>query len=130
MSDPGSSQRRYERFDLFERAALIDSKGKRTSVVLIDVSLGGAQVLARNSFPEGEACQLEVDLGGEPIMIAGTIRYNKPGQYELTAVGFKMSASTGDERIAIATLVNKIFMNPSEVPHMPAKIVESWLEAA
>lgn len=124
------NQRRYERFDIFERAAIIDASGKRTSVILIDVSLGGAQVLAKIPFTEGESCTLEVGQGDDAVKIPGTIRYNKPGEHDLIAVGFKIAASTGEERIAIATLVNRIFMNPSEIPKLPDKLIDTWLQAA
>ena len=124
------NHRRYERFDIFERAAIIEPSGQKTSVILIDVSLGGAQVLAKQPFTEGESCTLQVGQGDDAVKISGVIRYNKPGEHDLTAVGFKMTASTGEERVAIATLVNRIFMNPSEIPKLPAKLIDTWLQAA
>ena len=124
------NQRRFERFNIFERAALVDESGKSTSVILVDVSLGGAQVLARDSFPDGNAVNLVVGKGNEATTIAAVIRYNKPGEFDLTAVGLKMTGASGEERVAIANLVNRIFMNPSEVPQKPAVLIDQWLGAA
>ena len=123
----GLNQRRFERFNIFERASLIDESGNSTTVILVDVSLGGAQVLARTPFPDGTPFKLQVGTGDDRACLNGCIRYNKPGEYDLTAVGFKLAASTNEERVAIANLVNRIFMNPTDAPDRPEKLIDSWL---
>lgn len=126
----GMNQRRFERFNIFERATLVEGSGARTAVILIDVSLGGAQVLAKRAFTDGESCKLEVGVGGDAVVLTGVIRYNKPADHDLTAVGFKMTASSSEERVAIANLVNRIFMNPSEAPETPGKLIAGLLDRA
>ena len=127
MENTSSNQRRFERFHIFERATLIIGE-ERTAVILVDVSLGGAQVLAKTSFPNGTKCQLSIGSGELEEIFQGHIRYGKPGEHDLVAVGFKFTSDSSEERVAIANLVNRIFMNPSENPIRPStNAVHDWL---
>jgi hypothetical protein len=130
MGMTSANQRRFERFDLFERATLEWDSGDRTPVILIDVSLGGAQVLAKNEHEAGKSCKLVVGQKDDEIVLTGSVRYCKPGEFDLVAVGFKHHANTPEERIAIANLVNRIFFSPNEMPPKPTKLIEEWLEKA
>jgi hypothetical protein len=123
----GMGQRRFERFNIFERAALIGEGGERTAVILVDASLGGAQVLAKDAYKEGKNVQLEVGHGDDKVCLNGHIRYNKPGEHDLIAVGFHFTPETPEERIHVANLINRIFMNPSELPAHPTTAISEWL---
>lgn len=122
-----SQQRRYERFDIFERAAIVDESGHSTSVIMVDLSLGGAQLLSRAEFKGGSSCKLVVGSGNEATTLSGAILYCRPGEYDMLSVGFKHTSTNKDERVAIANLVNRVFMNPSEVPEKPVVLIEHWL---
>ena|SRR5688572_8788866 len=127
MEDTGSNQRRFERFHIFERATLVIGS-ERSAVILVDVSLGGAQVLAKTSYVNETKCQLTVGSGESEEIFQGHIRYSKPGEHDLVAVGFKFTSDSSEERVAIANLVNRIFMNPSENPIRPStNAVHEWL---
>ena len=105
--------RKDARFELFEYAMVYPEgsyEPKRS--VIVDISIGGAQVRSRHTFEPGTNCLLDIAQpdADEPFQIHAEIRYcNKIGDSDLYAVGFRFAPANTRERELIVNYVHAFF---------------------
>lgn len=109
--------RRYARFDLFEYA-MIDSPSNPETIraVVVDISLGGLQVRARETLPAGETVSVRVGQSqATPLTLKAEVRYCFPVDgSDINATGLKFMASSHEERVQIANYVHSVFLRQGE----------------
>ncbi|MBL8049059.1 MAG: PilZ domain-containing protein [Chthonomonas sp.] len=105
--------RKHARFELFEYAMIYTHEGADPiRSVIIDISLGGAQVRSRTSVTSGATVVIDVAQPDavEPFLVNAEIRYsNAIPNTDLFAVGFRFTPQTAQEREKIARYVHEFF---------------------
>lgn len=105
--------RKHARFELFEYAMIYPFEGADPiRSVIIDISLGGAQVRSRTSVEAGSTVVIDIAQPDaiEPFLVNAEIRYsNGIPNTDLYAVGFRFTPKTADEREKIARYVHEFF---------------------
>ncbi len=113
-----SDLRRHTRFELFEYAFIHvegDPQSKRS--VLVDVSIGGAQVRTRDQIEVGSTASLQItDGSGEPISVSSEVRYSYAiDGTDLYAIGFRFSPANPEEKAKIVRYVHDFFKAQGEL---------------
>lgn len=105
-----SDLRAYARFECETAAKLSKREGKETfEATILDIGLGGVQLVSNKPLPVEVPLVLEIALGKENVLsFNGVVRYTTPNGKGY-ASGFKFAPETPEERIAIANFVNEIF---------------------
>ena len=112
-----TDRREHARFEVLDVAMIEDpSKSDPVRAVIIDVSLGGIQVRARETFDKNSFVLVQIGRPGEePIRIPAEIRYCKDTEKsELFAAGLKVRPKGNLERIAWVNYVHSVFQDQGE----------------
>jgi c-di-GMP-binding flagellar brake protein YcgR len=119
MSKEGMELRNHARFELFEYAMVYPEgtyEPKRS--VIVDISIGGAQVRSRYTFEAGSSVILNIAQPGEedPVQVHAEVRYcNLIPDSDLYAVGFRFTPTSQAEREHIVTYVHEFFKLQGEM---------------
>lgn len=110
--------RKHARFELFEYAMIYTNEGSEPiRSVIIDISLGGAQVRSRTTVEAGLKVVVDVAQPDavEPFLVNAEVRYSNPiPNTDLYAVGFRFTPTSAEEREKIARYVHEFFRMQGE----------------
>lgn len=109
--------RRYARYHILEYALVFrDNHQEPMHSVVVDVGLGGMQVLARQQFPVGDVCSVEIGLDcGKRLAFPSQVRFSKPmAGSGLFATGFRFVPETHEQRSAMVEYVHRIFQRQAD----------------
>lgn len=117
MSDwKTTDQRRYARFEILDYASVTTNGEKNsTSVVVVDVGLGGIQFRSKDSMEAGTTFTLSIGSKQEDTICfsceATHIRAMDDGIY---AIGCRFRPQNHEERVAVAEYVHAVFQRQGE----------------
>lgn len=109
--------RRHARFEMFEYAVLYrENDPDGISALIVDISVGGLQVRARNRFLQGEVCTLVIGRGWEPpLTINVEIRYScEIEEADLFATGVRYRPRDAQQRMELVDYLHDVFQRRSE----------------
>ena len=110
--------RLFARFDCAESARIQSDKvDKAFPAKVVDVGLGGVQLVSRDTVPVDQVMTLRIEREGTVVVkVAGKAKYctevHAQGGY---VIGFKFMPETHEERVAIAEFVHGIFQRQWEI---------------
>lgn len=114
----GLEMRKHARFELFEYAMICTGEGAEpVRSVIIDISLGGAQVRTRQPVEGVTSVIVEIAQpdSTEPFLVHAEIRYCNPiPNTDLYALGFRFTPESAQERERIARYVHDFFRMQGE----------------
>lgn len=110
--------RRYARFHVMEYA-LIQRQGAQEAVrsVVVDVGLGGIQILARHQLPVGDICHVTIGRSdGTRITVPGEVRFSTPtaGSGGLFATGMRFKPETHEQKSEVVDYVHGVFQRQAD----------------
>lgn len=120
MSTPQdySDRRRHARFELLDYAFITqEGQQESTRCIVVDISLGGLQVRARNPFVSGAVYQITIGQGeSNPITVKAEARHSKSLEdSDLYSTGFRLVPTTAVERIEWVEYVHNIFKTQGDI---------------
>ena len=113
-----NDRRRHARFELLDYAVVTPTEGGDSiRSVIVDISLGGLQLRARDEFVNGKSYQIVIGRGDdEPITILAEARHSKPIEdSDLFSTGFRLTPNTAVERIEWVEYVHGIFKTQGDI---------------
>lgn len=110
--------RRYARFHVMEYA-LIHKADHFDAVrsVVVDVGLGGIQVLSRHQLKVGEVCTVTIGRSdGTRISVPGEVRFShpSPGTGGLYASGMRFKPETHEQKSEVVDYVHGVFQRQAD----------------
>ena len=112
-----AEKRKHARFPILEYALVYtEDEASATRALIVDISLGGAQVRCRSTFPEEQECILQIAReNGQPLEIPVSVRYCFPVEnQELHAIGLQFIPKTRNQKTDIVNYVHSLFLNQGE----------------
>ncbi len=109
--------RRYARFELLDYATLTTETGSESSsVVIVDVGLGGIQLRVKEDLAEGTKVTVAIQIDKEKnLAVAGEVLSCRPiDDSDLFGVGCRFLPKSHEERVAIAEYVHNVFQRQGE----------------
>lgn len=85
--------------------------------VVVDVGLGGLQVLARKQYPVGGACSVQIGKAdGSRLIVPGQVRFSNPMNGSgLFQTGLKFVPETPEQRSEVVEYVHRIFQRQADL---------------
>jgi hypothetical protein len=119
MSRPVRDQRKHARFEMFEYAQMYreaDLAEEGANSMIVDISIGGAQIRSRTRYVEGETCSLVIGRGWEPpTKVTVEVRYSKPVEdSDLFATGFRFKPKDPKERMDLVDFLHEVFQRTAD----------------
>ncbi len=110
-----TDQRRFPRLPIME-CAMIYRDGIASRSVMVDVSLGGAQVQTKEEFEVGDLCNLVIGEGsGSPVSIQVECRHSiKQDTKGLFSVGLRFVPANPEQRRQLAQYLNAVIARDGE----------------
>lgn len=110
--------RRYARFHIMEYA-LIQRQDAHDTLrsVVVDVGLGGIQVLARHQLRVGDVCYVTIARpDGSRMTVPGEVRFSTPtpGSGGLYATGMRFKPETHEEKSELVDYVHGVFQRQAD----------------
>jgi c-di-GMP-binding flagellar brake protein YcgR len=112
-----TDQRRHTRFELLEYAMIyMDGSPKAVRAVIVDVSLGGMQILTRFKVKKGATgCAIIGKGHSNPIRVGvESLHCSQADSEEMFSVGFRFRPANTKERVDIVDYVHEIFQSQGE----------------
>lgn len=110
--------RKFARFHILEYA-LIFSDGCHEPMrsVVVDVGLGGLQVLARKQYPVGDVCSVQIGKAdGTRLFVPGQVRFSNPMNGSgLFQTGLRFVPETHEQRSEVVEYVHHIFQRQADM---------------
>jgi hypothetical protein len=110
--------RRFARFHVLEYALIFSPEGfEPIRSVVVDVGLGGLQVLARKQYPVGDVCSLQIGKAdGSRIMVPGQVRFSQPMNGSgLFQTGLRFVPETHEQKSEVVEYVHRIFQRQADM---------------
>lgn len=110
--------RKHSRFSILEYALLqLDKKPISVRTLIVDISMGGAQLRSRTECKVGDKAYLIVGTFKDvPLKIPVTVRYcNTIDTGLLYAVGLKFSPKTKLQKAQVTNFVHNLFVTQGEL---------------
>ena len=112
-----SDTRRYARFSVLEYAIIFLHGGcEPLRSVVVDVGLGGIQVLARKKLAKGDTCQLSIGRSdGDRLDVPGEVRFSSAlDDSGLYATGMRFLPETHEQRSELVDYVHGVFQRQAD----------------
>ena len=111
-SKTGPDKRRYLRYEILDYAVVSLGDGAPpTNTVIVDISLGGIQLRAKQPLPVGGICMVRVGCADlPPLSLRGEVRHCMPvPESDLYTSGIRFVPESHADRMSIAEYVHAIF---------------------
>lgn len=106
--------RQHCRFDILEFAVL-HIEDQKVPAVVVDISLGGLQILTRHACRVGDRATIVIGQGGAPAIRAELeARYSQPVGSGLFAVGLRYLPSSKEDCVALVDYIHDVFRRQGE----------------
>lgn len=109
--------RRYARFGILEYAIVfLNGTSEPLRSVVVDVGLGGIQILAKQQLPVGHVCHLSIGRSdGTCLEVPGEVRFSNPlDGSELYATGMRFTPETHEQRSELVDFVHGVFQRQAD----------------
>ena len=117
MRKPKTDTRRYARYDILEYAMVYhpDSEEPVRSVI-VNVGLGGVQVLSRKQLQTGDVCHVTIAKSdGTRMTMPGEVRYSNPFNGSgLFSTGMRFVPETDEQKTEVVDYVHGVFQRQAE----------------
>jgi hypothetical protein len=111
--------RRYARFGILEYA-MVFVRGSHEPLrsVIVDVGLGGLQILSRKPIEVGEICHLTIGKSdGSRLEVPGEVRFSKRLEDAdgLFSTGMRFAPETHEQRSELVDYVHSVFQRQADM---------------
>ena len=109
--------RRYARFGVLEYAIVfLNGTAEPLRSVIVDVGLGGIQILSKQQLPVGHVCHLTIGRSdGTSLDIPGEVRFSQPMDgSELFSTGMRFAPETHQQRSELVDYVHAVFQRQAD----------------
>ncbi len=85
--------------------------------VVVDVGLGGMQVLARKQYPIGDKCSLQIGKAdGSRLTVPGQVRFSQPMNGSgLFQTGLRFVPETHEQKSEVVEYVHHVFQRQADM---------------